>query len=212
MILEFCSENFTKVPAAIAKGANRIELCDNLAAGGTTPSHAVIEHTVNYANSHEATVMTMIRPRGGNFIYSADEFNIMKKDLKIAKKLNSHGVVFGCLDEEKRIHRPQIQELIALSDEMETVFHMAFDEISHDQAREELDWLVEQGITRILTHGGRDGTIFENIEWLKELIKYANNRIEILVGGGVTYENYQALAKVLPTNQFHGTRIVDFKE
>ncbi len=211
MILEFCAENFTHIPKAIAKGAGRIELCDNLAQGGTTPSYAVIEKAVVYAKAHEATIMTMIRPRGGNFVYDDDEFDIMKKDLKIAKTLKSHGVVFGCLTPENRIDRGRLAELIQLSRGMEVVFHMAFDEINRAHAKKELDWLIEQDVTRVLTHGGLSGSVVDNADWLKELIAYADGRIEFLVGGGVTYENIADIQKVLPVAQFHGTRIVDFE-
>lgn len=212
MLFEFCAENFTQVPNAIAKGAERIELCDNLTAGGTTPSYAVIEQTVNYAAAHEATVMTMIRPRGGNFIYTDTEFHLMKKDLEVAKKLNSHGVVFGCLTADKRIDREQTKALLARSGEMKTVFHMAFDEIPKEFAKEEIAWLIDQGVTRILTHGGRTGTVFDNSDWLEELIGHADGQIEILIGGGVTHENVEEIADILPTNQFHGTQIVDLEE
>lgn len=212
MLLEFCAENFTNIPKAIEKGAGRIELCDNLAQGGTTPSYSVIEHSVKYAHKHGATVATMIRPRGGNFVFNEVEFSMMKKDLEIAKQLQSDGVVFGCLTADNRIDREQTAELAALSGEMETVFHMAFDVIPKEYRKEELDWLVEQGVTRILTHGGREGTVLDHAEELKELIEYANGRIEILIGGGVTYENVQHLAEILPTNQFHGTRIVNLEE
>jgi len=208
MLLEFCAENFTNVPAAIQEGARRIELCDNLAEGGTTPSYSVIEQTVNYANQHEASVMTMVRPRGGNFVYSTIEHEMMKKDLTIIKDLDSHGVVFGSLTADNRIDRQKTKELIDLSEDMETTFHMAFDEISRDNQKSELDWLIENKVTRILTHGGREGTVFDNLPWLKELVNYAAGRIEILVGGGVTHENWQQLAESLPTNQFHGTKIV----
>lgn len=208
--LEFCAENFTMVPEAIKRGANRVELCDNLAEGGTTPSYAVIEHTVNYLKKQKATVATMVRPRGGNFVYNSDEFEMMKKDLQVIKDLGSDGVVFGCLDNNNRINRSQTQELVKLSHNMETVFHMAFDEISKENRLEELDWLIEQGVTRILTHGGRGRTVFDHLESLNELIEYADNQIEILVGGGVTHENWQKIAKVIPIKQFHGTQIVNF--
>lgn len=212
MRLEFCAENFTNIPAAIEQGARRIELCDNLAVGGTTPSYAVIEHAVDYASAHNATVMTMIRPRGGDFIYDKVEFELMRTDLKMVRKLNSHGVVFGCLNENHRIDRSQAKELIELSQSMEIVFHMAFDEIPRKEAKVEMDWLIEQGVTRILTHGGRGGTVEDHAEWLQELIEHADGRIEILIGGGVTYENVSKLAEIFPVNQFHGTKIVNLQE
>ena len=111
MILEFCSENFTNIPKAIEQGATRIELCDNLAVGGTTPSYAVIEQAVQYAHEHDATVMTILRPRGGNFVFTPAEFNIMKKDLEVIKQLNSDGVVLGALTDDSRIDRAQTKEL-----------------------------------------------------------------------------------------------------
>lgn len=212
MLLEFCAENFTKIPQAIEKGAQRIELCDNLAVGGTTPSYAVIEQAVQYAAENKAEIAVMIRPRGGNFVYSPMEFELMKKDLKIAKELKADGVVFGCLDEAKRINRDQTEELIALSGDIETVFHMAFDTISPANQKEEMDWLIEQGVTRILTHGGREGTIFDNADWLNELFQHANHRIELLIGGGVTYDNFIEIAAIIPAKEFHGTKIVNFDE
>ena len=211
MLLEFCAENFTKVPEAIQLGATRIELCDNLAEGGTTPSYAVIEQTVKYVNNHGASVVTMVRPRGGDFVYSDVEFEMMKKDLLIIKELGSHGLVFGVLTKDNRIDRERTKELIELSGDSQTTFHMAFDEIPKNNQKEELQWLIEQGVTRILAHGGLGGSVYDHIDWLTELIQFANGRIEILVGGGVTYENWEDLAKRISTDQFHGTKIVKFR-
>lgn len=212
MLLEFCAENFTKVPEAIELGAKRIELCDNLAGDGTTPSYAVIEYTVGYANENNAEVAVIIRPRSGDFIYSKDEFNIMKKDLTVAKVLGAHALVVGSLTEDLRINRSHLTELLARSEDTDVVFHMAFDHIPKEYQKEEMDWLINQGVRRILTRGGVDGAAADHVEWLQELIEHADGRIEILVGGGVTHENYQELAQVLATDQFHGTRIVDFVE
>lgn len=212
MILEFAAENFTKIPEAIEKGVDRIELCDNLAVGGTTPSYAVIEHSLKYAKEHEVETAIILRPRGGNFVYSEDEFEIIKKEMIVAKLFEAEAVVFGSLTAEGRINRSQITELMSLKGSMETVFHMAFDFIPKENQKEELDWLVQQGFTRILTRGGQEGSAVDHVEWLQELIDYADNRIEIIVGGGVTHENYPELAKVLKTNQYHGTKIVAIDE
>ena len=212
MILEFCAENFTDIPKAIELGATRIELCDNLAEGGTTPSYAVIEHTVKYANENNTPVMTMVRPRGGDFVYTNFEFEMMKKDLQMMKDLGTHGVVFGVLAEDNRIDRERTKELVELSENMETVYHMAFDQIPAELRKEELDWLIEQGVTRILTHGGLGDTVFDHADGLKELMEHADGRIQILLGGGVTHENWEKLSEILPTDQFHGTKIVDFSK
>src|SRR5699024_1006441 len=185
-----------------------IEFCDNLAQGGTTPSYAVNEETVNYANKHNATVMTMVRSRAENFVYSAMDHEMMKRVLYFIKELNSNGNLLGSLTPENSIDRTKTTELINLSAVMEITFHMAFDEIPKDRQKSELDWLIENKVTRILTHGGLEGTVFDNLSWLKELVEHAAGRIEILVGGGVTYENWPQLAESLSTDQFHGTKIV----
>ena len=212
MYLEFTAENFTKIPEAIELGVQRIELCDNLAEGGTTPSYAVIEHSLEYAKKHDVETAIILRPRGGDFVYSPDEFEIIKKEMIVAKLFEAEAVVFGSLTEEVRIDREKITELMSLKGNMETVFHMAFDFINKEDQKEEMDWLIQQGFTRILTRGGQEGSAMDHIDWLKELIDHADNRIEILVGGGVTHENYKELSKELGTNQYHGSKIVDFKE
>lgn len=94
---EFCAENATNVHAAIAAGADRIELCDNLAVGGTSPSGGVIQHVVDYAAAHGARTMCMVRPRGGDFVYHEDELQMMEDDAALALGLGADGIVFGCL-------------------------------------------------------------------------------------------------------------------
>ena len=127
MIKEFCAENYTSIPLAIAKGANRIELCDNLAAGGTTPSTGVIEEVLSYANEKEVPVMTIIRPRGGDFVYNDIELKIMHTDLIEAKKLGTDGVVIGCLTPSNWIDEEAMELLIETSEGLQITFHMAFD-------------------------------------------------------------------------------------
>lgn len=97
MLREFCAENMTHVPAAIAAGAGRIELCDNLAVGGTTPSAGVIEAAASYAHARGVRVMAMIRPRGGDFVYAAGELASMETDAGIACELGADGIVLSCL-------------------------------------------------------------------------------------------------------------------
>lgn len=208
MLKEFCAENFENIPQAIEKGAQRIELCDNLSVGGTTPSYGVIKKTVDYCDLNGATVMTMIRPRGKDFVYNELEIEIMKEDIKIAKQLGSHGVVFGCLTKMNTINHNQMKELLSLCDGMEVTFHMAFDEISKENQLDELDWLINHGVTRVLTHGGKGKDILDYEEWLTHLIRHAAGRIDILLGGGVTFENLEQLSQTFQTDQFHGTKIV----
>ena len=211
MIKEFCAENFTLIPAAIKAGAGRIELCDNLAVGGTTPSLGVIEETLAYTNEKHIPVMTMIRPRGGNFCYNDLELKIMETDLIYAKNAGTDGVVFGCLTEDKEVDEEALEILLGNSIGLQTTFHMAFDEIPKEKQFETIDWFVKLGIDRILSHGGPlSQPIEENLTHLKELIDYANDRITIFPGGGVTFKNIDEITQFLGVQEAHGTKIVSF--
>jgi copper homeostasis protein len=210
MLREVCVENFTKIPEVIAKGADRIELCDNLAAGGTTVSHGVAEVTINYCRSKDVQVMTMIRPRGGDFVYCNEEIEIMKQDLVHLKRLGTDGVVLGCLDASGWIDEEAMTSLLDLASGLEVTFHMAFDEIRPEDQFKAIDWLAEHGVDRILTHGGPLADKIEpNLVRLKEFIEYANDRIIILPGGGITAKNFTSIASALHIREVHGTRIVD---
>lgn len=209
MIKEFCAENFTLIPSAIKAGAGRIELCDNLAVGGTTPSLGVIEETLAYANEKHIPVMTMIRPRGGNFCYNDLELKIMETDLIHAKNAGTDGVVFGCLTADNEVDEEALEILLGNSIGLQTTFHMAFDEIPKEKQFETIDWFVKLGIDRILSHGGPLSQPIEtNLSHLKELIDYANGRITIFPGGGVTYDNVDEITNFLGVTETHGTKIV----
>ncbi|MFP1648886.1 copper homeostasis protein CutC [Enterococcus mundtii] len=213
MIKEFCAENYTSIPLAIANGANRIELCDNLAAGGTTPSTGVIEEVLSYANEKSVPVMTIIRPRGGDFVYNDIELKIMHTDLIEAKKLGTDGVVIGCLTPSGWLDEEALEVLIDSAEGLQITFHMAFDAIPQERQYEAIDWLVEHGVHRILTHGGVAGTnIEDNFAHLKQLIAHADGRIIILPGGGITSENAQVVADALGVHEVHGTKIVPLSE
>ncbi|MEG0294565.1 copper homeostasis protein CutC [Enterococcus sp.] len=210
MLKEFCAENFTDIPAAIAKGVKRIELCDNLTVGGTTPSAGVIENAISYAHDHGAQIMTIIRPRGGNFVYNDYELKIMETDLVEAKKFGTDGVVIGCLTEDGWLDEEALEVLIDRAVGLQITFHMAFDAMHTEMQYEAIDWLAERGVDRILTHGGPAGTpISDNYQHLRELISYANGRLMILPGGGVNFENADEVAEMLGVTEVHGTRIVD---
>ena len=209
MIKEFCAENFTKIPQAIQKGANRIELCDNLAVGGTTPSTGVIEEVLAYAGENSVPVMTIIRPRGGNFVYNDIELKIMHTDLIEAKKLGTDGIVIGCLTEDGGVDEEALDFFMETAEGLQSTFPMAFDALSKENQFKAIDWLAERGVTRILTHGGPAGTpIEDNFDHLKELIAYADQRILILPGGGISTENVQTVMDTLKVTEVHGTKIV----
>ena len=210
LIREFCAENVERVPGAIAAGAGRIELCDNLAVGGTTPSHGVIRAAVELARPAGIPVMCMIRPRGGSFEYSGAEARIMVDDLRHAAELGVDGVVFGCL-RGGEVDRELAGRLAGLAKEagLMVTFHMAFDDIAADAQPAALDLLAELGVDRVLTHGGAAGTpIAGNLERLRRLADHVAGRLGILPGGGVTWENAEEVANAVGVREVHGTRIV----
>ncbi|MGD7049847.1 copper homeostasis protein CutC [Rossellomorea marisflavi] len=210
MLKEVCVENFTKVPEAIEKGARRVELCDNLAVGGTKVSPGVAQVTMDYCRSRNVKVMSMIRPRGGDFVYNVDEIEIMKQDIIHLKEIGTDGVVFGCLTQDGWIDEEAMVTLLEVASGLEVVFHMAFDAITAESQLKAIDWLVEHGVHRILTHGGSSDTkIEDNVDRLKAYVEHANGRIAILPGGGVTSRNLENITSSLGVKEAHGTRIVD---
>lgn len=209
MIKEMCVENFTGIPAAIQKGANRIELCDNLAVGGTTVSLGVLRHSTAYCLERGVPVMVIIRPRGGDFVYSDDEKAIMLDDIHTAKSENASGIVIGALTNEGDIDVSFMEEVIAATRPLPLTFHMAFDAIQEERQKSAIDWLVSKGIERLLTHGGPGFLpICETKERIRAVKDYAAERIIILPGGGITYENVQAISDYLDAKEVHGTRII----
>lgn len=213
IIREAAVENFTNIPSAISSGANRIELNDNLAVGGTTVSYGVLKESISYASDKQIPVVAMIRPRGGNFVYHDTELKIMEADLFEAQKLGIDAVAFGVLTIDGQIDTEAMEMLIGASEGMEIVFHMAFDQIAEADQEESINWLVDHGVSRILTHGGPLTTpIDKTIPHLKEIINWAGSKIQILPGGGINYDNYQKIASELGVNQVHGTQIVPLKK
>lgn len=205
---EFCAENMELVPAAVAAGAARVELCDNLSVGGTTPSYGVIRAAVALAGERGVGVICMIRPRGGGFEYTPDEAVMMRDDLAMAKRLGVTGVVFGCL-RDGHLDRALTSELVELADGVDVTFHMAFDALPADEQLGAIDWLAGQGVSRILTHGGPAGTpIEDNLGRLRAYVDRAAGRVTILPGGGITWENAERIASELGVCEVHGTKIV----
>lgn len=208
-ILEFCAENYTNIEKAIKNGAKRIELCDNLAVGGTTPSYGVIKESVKLASMYNVPIMTIIRPRGGNFVYSSSEMEIMLQDIKMAKRAGASGIVIGCLNKFNWIDEKLMEKLIFEGKNMDITFHMAFDVIPDDKQFAAIDWIFNHGIKRILTHGGMVGTnIFNNFSHISKLIEYGKNKLTIMPGGGITSKNLNTVIEKLSVNEIHGTKIV----
>ena len=209
MIYEFCAENVTLLEKAMEAGARRIELCDNLAVGGTTPSYGVTKAAVELAANYDTTIMTMIRPRGGDFDYNDLEIDIMLEDIRLTAQAGSQGVVFGALTADKKLDKANLEKLIAASKGMEIVFHMAFDELSDEDQLEAIDWLSQAGVTRILTRAGVSGDSLEKrFAHYHRILEHAKGKIEILPGGGIDLDNRQIFIDQLGVTQLHGTKVV----
>jgi copper homeostasis protein len=176
-------------------GANRVELCDNLAEGGTTPSAALIQMT---KEKLEIPAAVMIRPRHGDFLYSDLEFKIMKKDIEFCKTVGVEAVVFGLLTPDGQIDCQRTMRLVESAGNMQVCFHRAVD-LSRDYF-EAIEQIINCGCTRILTSGGANKAVegFENIRKAQELY---GNKIEIMVGSGINAEN---------VSKFHSIGIRNF--
>ncbi|WP_343521876.1 copper homeostasis protein CutC [Pedobacter sp.] len=197
--LEVCANSYTSALAAQNGGAKRVEFCDNLAEGGTTPSYAQISLA---KKNLSVEVWPIIRPRGGDFLYSAIEFELMKEDIKICKSLNCEGVVIGILKADGTIDKERCAELIELAKPMEVAFHRAFDMSNDmDQALEDL---ISLKIKRVLSSGGASSAIL-GAEKLAQLIKKANGRITIMPGAGINETNIQQLIDKTGATQFHAS-------
>ena len=208
MLREFCSQNTTNIRVAIGAGARRIELCDNLAVGGVTPSDEVIARAVALAHGLGASVMVMVRPRGGDFAYTKDELVAMENIICTARELGADGVVLGCVHKGV-LNTDATRRLAFAAAGLDLTFHMAFDEIMPSAQFEALDALVSMGFSRVLTHGGPlDEPIERCLPRLRELVAKAGNRIAIMPGGGVTWQNAESICAELGVREVHGTRIV----
>lgn len=202
MIKEACVGSITEAINANKNGANRIELCDNLAEGGTTPSFGTIKICKDLLN---IPIACMIRPRGGNFIYSDEEIQTMIEDIKICKKLNVESVVFGVLNKDNTLNIEAMKLLCDIAKPLKIVFHKAIDEI--DNPLDIIDTLYSLGVNRILTSGKMD-TALEGKDLLNKLIKKCDGKIDIVVAGKVTENNLDQLSTLINATQFHGKKIV----
>ena len=223
MLFEYCAENFTNIEAALRAGADRIELCDNLAQGGTTPSTDVIEQAVRIVREHEgAELRVIIRPCRGNFDYSKAEMRAMETDIRYAGANGVDGVVLGCLKRRSKgkgfeLDLDATGRLVKVAQgvgemrgrELGITFHMAFDALDEAEQLTAIDALAELGVDHILTHGGPANTpIEDNYEHLRALIAHAGDRLTILPGGGITAKNAEQVACALGVDELHGTKIV----
>jgi copper homeostasis protein len=195
--VEICVGDVESAIAAEAGGADRVELCDNLAVGGTTPGAGTIAEACRRLS---IPVHVLIRPRAGDFIHPETELAVIRHDIEVAKALGAAGIVLGVLNPDATIDHDQTARLIALARPLSVTFHKAFDQ-THDLP-EALDTLIALGVDRVLTSGGRPSAM-EGVENLAKLVARAGDRISILVGGRLNLDNLEAIIRQSRTCEVH---------
>ncbi|MCF6356677.1 MAG: hypothetical protein L3J54_02625 [Draconibacterium sp.] len=203
MIKEACVETFEEAKLAKEHGANRIELCSDLANDGLTPSVKLMSRTISELN---IPVMTMVRPRAGNFVHTKKEVDQMKKDIDTAKENGAAGVVFGLLTTDNKIDIENTRILADYAKPLPVTFHKAIDELENP-VEGVRDLLKINNIKRILTSGGKP-TASEGQKIIREMIKVASDKITILVAGKVLDSNVKEIQKITGAKELHGRRIV----
>jgi len=183
MIIEVCAESYEYAIKAEKAGADRIELCKDLYLDGLTPDYESAKRTID---TLDIPVFILIRPREGNFIYSNEEFELMKQDILKFKEMGCKGIVSGVLNGDNSIDIKRTKELVELSRPIEFTFHRAFDIVSNPL--KEIENLIELGIDRVLTSGQKNKAI-EGLELLKEFKNISKNRIKIMPGSGINKSN-----------------------
>lgn len=197
--IEICANSLTSAIAAHTGGAARIELCDNLREGGTTPSYGQIAVTRDRLS---IPLYPIIRPRGGDFLYADEEFDTMVRDLEQCRSLGCDGVVFGLLTETGDIDVPRCAELKQLAGPLGTTFHRAFDRCRDPFAA--LEAIIALGFDRILTSGLEESAI-HGAPLLAQLVERAAGRISIMPGAGVNPQNLAALIRITGASEYHTT-------
>jgi copper homeostasis protein len=195
--LEIIGFNIESCRVAQAAGANRIELCDNPMEGGSTPSYGFIKAARKLL---EIELYTIIHPRGGDFLYSDADFDIIKTDVQLCRQLGCDGVVVGMLKADGSIDKKRITQLVELAYPMGVTFHRAFDRCSNPF--EALEHVIDTGCERILTSGQHEMAI-GGTALISDLVKQAGERIIIMPGSGVRSSNIVELAKKTCATEFH---------
>ncbi len=197
ILLEACVDSVASALAAERGGADRVELCDNLADAGTTPSHGVLVAAVR---ALRIPVFPIIRVRGGSFVYDADEVAIMAEDIRHARSLGVHGIVVGALTAQGDVDEQAITVWRDAAGDLPITFHRAFD-VCRDQATA-IETLIRLGVTRVLSSGRRE-TAWQGREQLADAVRQADGRLVIMAGGGVDETNAGALVRETGVTEVH---------
>jgi copper homeostasis protein len=197
MKIEICVDSVAGAMAAERGGADRVELCDNLLEGGTTPSGGCIKLA---REQLRIGLQVIIRPRGGDFLYTPLEMGVIAEDVRLAKALGADGVVIGCLTADGHVDLERTRELVRLARPMNVTFHRAFD-MSRDP-KKALEDLIGLGIDRVLT-SGQEASVLEGLDLICELQRQAAGRIIVMPGGGLTPRNIARIVQASGVTEVH---------
>jgi len=197
--LEIIGFNLQSCMTAQLCGAHRIELCDNPPEGGTTPSAGFIRAAREKLNIE---LYVMIRPRGGDFLYSSEDLDVMRHDIKLCKEIGCDGVVFGILNADGSVNKPAVANLTALAYPMGVTFHRAFDHAANPF--EALEDIINAGCERMLTSGQMPSAA-EGADFINQLVRHAEERIVIMPGSGVRMATLEAIAQKTGAYEFHSS-------
>ena len=196
--VEICCNSATSVANAIEGGARRVELCQDLGGGGTTPSAAAIEYCVQ----HGLRTHVLIRPRTGNFCYDDVEFSVMLRDIEYAKELGAHAVVVGFLTPDGDIDVPRTCQAVLAAAPMEVTFHRAFDECRYPL--QALEQIIDCGCHRLLTSGCQPAASM-GVALLSQLVRQARGRIGIIAAAGIVPSNVREIVEASGVDEVHGS-------
>jgi len=205
IIKEVCVDSLDDAINAEKNGANRIELCGRLDLDGLTPSKDLIKSAFSVL---KIPIRVMIRPKHPSFVYSEDEISTMIDDIKFCKNLGLDGVVFGCLDEEYNFEMKQINRLSEVAKPLNVIIHKAIDSTS--SVIESLSLISKNSnINGVLTSGGERFAI-NAVETLKKMLVLVPNRFEIIIAGGITFQNFDKLNDIVNGKFYHGKKIINY--
>jgi len=197
VLIEVCVDSVASAVAAELGGAQRVELCSDLLEGGITPSVGLME---GVRSRIRIGLHPIIRPRAGDFSYSSEEFDIMRRDIEVAKAARADGVVLGILDPSGRVDVSRTRQLVELARPLSVTFHRAFD-MSADLARS-LEDVCQSGADRVLTSGGEQ-TCLHGVETISRLVKSGHGRITIMAGGGIAADNAAYILERTGVGEIH---------
>lgn len=197
MEIEICASTIKSAVNAKLGGATRIEICENLEAGGTTPSFATIEYCIKKL---KLETNVLVRPRAGNFVYSDEEFEVICKDVQMCKQLGANSVVVGFLKDNGELDADRLEKIVQIAKPMKVVCHRAFDTCVNKE--EAIEQIISVGCSKVLTSGGAP-TSEQGVDGLNRIVKQVNGRIGVIAASGVTSDNVTKIVKGSGVREVH---------